>query len=213
MRSFLFALMTGIFCCSASNAQSIFDNPITATNPSASNPFTSGQTVDANLTVSGIGRGAGITANAGSNRYNAASWNTASFDPTAYFNWSMTPNSGFLLNLNSIQYTSERSSATISNFALRSSLDGYTSDIGSPVFGGGTISLSDPAYQNLSSNIEFRLYAWGATSSASTFSVNDFQFNGTVVPIPEPMTVLGVSAGLLAVGGWVRRRRMAAVVA
>jgi len=36
--------------------QSIFTNPITGINPSLNNPYTIGQIVDANITVSGIGR-------------------------------------------------------------------------------------------------------------------------------------------------------------
>ena len=42
-------------------AQSIFTNPITGTNPNTADPYTTGQTVAANMTASGIGRGAGIT--------------------------------------------------------------------------------------------------------------------------------------------------------
>ncbi len=74
----------------------IFTNPINGTNPNASNPFTSGQTVDPNITVSGIGRGAGITGTNATDRYNANSWNTASIDLTAYFEFTYcTPNVGY----------------------------------------------------------------------------------------------------------------------
>ena len=56
---------------SVSQAAIIFDNPITDTDPSLSNPYTNGQTVAANLTVSGIGRGSGIAASTAGNRYSA----------------------------------------------------------------------------------------------------------------------------------------------
>jgi len=63
---FLFFLIIG-------QGQSIFTNPITGTNPNTSNPYTTGQIVDPNLTVSGIGRGTGINGNNANDRYNANS--------------------------------------------------------------------------------------------------------------------------------------------
>jgi len=162
------------------NAQSIFTNPITGSNPSADNPYTTGQTVNANITVTGIGRGSGISANAGSDRYNANSWNTATLDQNAYFQWTLTPNAGFEIDFVSFVYTGQRSNTGPNSFAFRSSLDGYTANIGTPTATGTTINLSASTYQNICGSITFRLYGWGATSSAGTFSVNSFTFNGTV---------------------------------
>src|SRR5690554_1868626 len=67
--------------------QSIWENPIDGENPSfsTSNPFTSGDITDPNITVSGIGRGSGISGNDASDRYNANGWNATALDPTAYF--------------------------------------------------------------------------------------------------------------------------------
>ncbi|GAA3632462.1 T9SS type A sorting domain-containing protein [Flavivirga jejuensis] len=161
--------------------QSIFTNPITGTNPNTNNPYTTGQTIDANITVSGISRGAGISGNNASNRYNARSWNSGSIDLTAYFEFTITPNSGYEIDFSNFVYTSQRSNTSISNFAFRSSIDGYTSDIGTPLFNGATIDLSDTAYQNITSAITFRFYAWGAGDANNTFSINSFTFNGTVV--------------------------------
>ncbi len=158
----------------------ILTNPITATDPSLSNPFTSGQVVAANITASGIGRGAGISANAGSNRYNANSWNTASIDLTAYFTFTLTPNSGFEIDFNSFVYAGQASGSGPTSFAFRSSVDSFASNIGTPTASGTTISLSGASYQNITSAIEFRLYGWGASSSAGTFSVNEFGFTGLV---------------------------------
>lgn len=76
---------------SQSFAQSIFTNPITGTNPGLTNPYTTGQVVAANMTVTGIGQGAGITGTAANNRYAASSWNTAALDTTAFFTFTLTP--------------------------------------------------------------------------------------------------------------------------
>jgi hypothetical protein len=59
-------------------------------------------------------------------------------------------------------------------------VDGFASNIGSPTATGATINLSGPEYQNIDAQIEFRLYGWGASAAAGTFSVNNFVFNGSV---------------------------------
>jgi hypothetical protein len=172
------------FAFGTSIAQSIFDNPITGTNPNTANPYTAGQTVSSDITVSGIGRGAGITGNNGNNRYNASSWNTAALDPTAYFEFTITPNPSKAINFISFVYSSQANNVTIANFAFRSSLDGFTTDIGTPTSTGTTISLSAGAYQGITSAITFRFYAWGADLTNRTFSIDDFTFNGVTNVLP-----------------------------
>ncbi len=161
--------------------QSIFTNPITGTNPNLSNPYTTGQVVASNMTAGGIGRGTGIAGVNTNDRYNANSWNTVGLDTAAYFNFTLTPSSGFKINLLSFVYTGQASGTGPSSFALRSSVDGFTANIGTPTAGGTTISLIGSPYQNLTSEIEFRFYGWGASASGGTYSINDFTFNGTVV--------------------------------
>ncbi|MFN0213399.1 MAG: T9SS type A sorting domain-containing protein [Saprospiraceae bacterium] len=166
--------------------QSIFDNPITGTNPNTSNPYTIGQNVDPNLTVSGIGRGTGISGTNANNRYNANGWNSSSFDANDYFYWTLTPNAGQKINLTSLDYTGQVSATGPLSFAVRSSLDNYASDIATPSITNdalphsGQIDLSSSIFDNITSDISFRFYAWGASSTAGTFSINDFQFNGAV---------------------------------
>ncbi len=43
----------------------------------------------------------------------------------------------------------------------------------------------DPAYQGITTSITFRFYAWGASGSGGTFSINDFTFNGAAPPISK----------------------------
>lgn len=174
---------TGLYC------QSIWTNPITGTNPNTSNPYTTGQTFSPNITVSGISRGTGATGTNANDRYNANSWNTASIDLTAYFEWTLTPNSSFCLNFSSFVYTSQRSASGPTIFAFRSSLDGFVSNIGTVNSTGATIDLSSIAYQGINSSITFRLYAWGASGSTGTFSINDFTFNGTTSCGPPANTI------------------------
>jgi hypothetical protein len=210
------AILTVIGGLGTSNttwATVIFNNPITATDPSTANPYTAGQTFDANIIVSGIGRGAGITASSAQNRYSASSWNTTSIDTTAYFTFTLTPNSGYVINFTDFIYTGQASGAGPTSFTFRSSVDGFSADIGSPTAIGTTIDLSGAAYQGVSSAIEFRLYGWNASAGTGTFSVNDFTFDGSVVSaVPEPAEWGMISAlGLLGICGVSTWRKQCAI--
>lgn len=158
----------------------IFSNPITGTNPSSANPYTTGQTVDTNITVSGIGRGTGIIGTNTNNRYNAEGWNSTSLNANDYFTFTLTPNSGYEINFISFIYSGQASGTGPTSFVFRSSLDGYVANIGTATAIGTTIDLSSASYQNLTSAVTFRIYAWGASAPTGTFSINDFIFNGTV---------------------------------
>lgn len=191
-------LILAVLFAGMANAQ-IFSNTIVDPNPSNFNPFVLGQVVDPNVTASGIGRGSGINANAGADRYNANNW-SATFDASDYFTFTITPNSGYLVNFTQLQFTFQRSGTGANAFALRSSQDGFTSNIATGTYTGTstsaqTFSLAAAAFQNVNAAIEFRLYCWGASGAGGTSSINDFSFTGTVAQAPfltaTPLTGFG----------------------
>lgn len=171
----------------ASLAQSIWTNPITGSNPNSTDPYIIGQTVDATITVSGIGRGSGITGNAGNDRYNATAWTTSGLDLTDYFTFTLTPAANYKINLSSFEFTLQRSSTGPVNYALRSSIDNFASDISTGAYpmtaALQTVDLSGAAFQNITSAITFRIYGYNAGSNVGTASVNDFTFNGTTTTL------------------------------
>lgn len=169
-----------VLYASLSWGQSIFTNPITGTNPNTSNPYTTGQTVDANITVSGIGRGTGIAGSNANDRYNASGWSTGAIDLNDYFTFTLTPSLGYEIDFVSLVYTSQASGTGPTNFAVRSSIDGFSSNIATPAVGGATIDLSAASYQNITTAITFRVYGFNAGAAGGTFSINDFTFNGNV---------------------------------
>lgn len=179
----------------SANAANIFANAITDPNPSAANPFTLGQTFDSNISVSGIGGGPTIVPNPGSNRYAANSWSLANLDSGDYFTWTLTPNSGYEIDFNSLSGSWQRSATGPQQYSLRSSLDNFASEIASGEVTGNAVpvaySLNLSALQDVTSPIEFRLFAWGGSANAGTFSIVDFAFDGSVaaVSVPEPASL------------------------
>jgi len=168
-------------------SQVIWTNPITGTDPGLTTGFyTTGQTVNPNITVSGISKGAGVIAgNAGDNRYNTKDWATgASLTLTNndYFEFTITPNAGYRIDFESFTYTGKASNTGPKSFSFRSSITAtpYATAIGTANELGTTISLSDPLYQNRTAATTFRFYGWNASAAAGTFSINDFTFNANV---------------------------------
>jgi len=178
--TFILLFLTLGFCF----GQSIYTNTITGNNPNNFNPYTFGEVVDGNITVTGIGRGTGINGQNGNERYNARDWNLTNLDANDYFEFTITPNAAFEIDFVSFEYTGERSNLGPVNIAIRSSVDGFLADIGAPTITASTIDLSAVDYQNISTTITFRIYAWGGRNTNGTFSINDFTFNGSVNAIP-----------------------------
>jgi hypothetical protein len=175
--------LVGIVLFVQNGFSQIFSNPITGTNPNTANPYTTGQTVDPNMTASGIGRGTGISGNNANDRYNASGWNTTgSIDLNDYFTFTLTPNTNKNIDLASFTYVSQASGSGPTQFAMRSSVDGFTTNIGAPTVTGTTIDLSGAQFQDVSGPIEFRIYGWSANAAAGTFSINSFEFAG-VLPV------------------------------
>lgn len=189
------------------NAAVISMNAIGGTNPSLDTPFVSGQIVDPSVTASGINRGSGITASSAADRYSARNWTTTgTIDVNDYFTFILDANPGYEIDFTNFTYTGTASSSGPTAFAFRSSLDGFTANIGAPTASGTTISLSGSQYQHLTNPVEFRLYGYSSTSGTGTFSVNDYSFNGSVAAIPEPNTMALIGAGSLLMLGNRRRR-------
>jgi len=197
---YFFAASLLFICFSAKTfGQTLFSNAINGVNTNSSNPYSSGQIVNPDITVTGIGRGSGIFGINSNNRYDARSWKSDELDPNAYFEFELTPNTGKKIDFVSFEYTGQISVNGPVLFAFRSSVDGFSSDIGTVSATGSTVSLSEAVFQDVSSPIIFRLYAWAANTGTGTFSVNDFQFNGTVsCAVPQkpvlPDTNLGCSS-------------------
>ena len=171
-------------------SQSIFTNPINGSNPSSSNPFTNQQILNSNLTVSGIGFGSGLIANAGDDRYNLRAWSTGALLLNDYIEFTLTPNASFKIDFTSFVYNASVSSNGPANFVLRSSLNNYVTDIATLSATAGTVNLSSSTFQNVASTVTFRIYGYNAITNTGTFSINNFTFNGFVTPTSPSIPVI-----------------------
>jgi hypothetical protein len=172
-------LIAGLFCIPAFSQAQLgnwtFNNVLSGT----------GSTYN---TVNAASLGSAITTgayNGGTVFFGEDGWPSGALDPNAYLEFALTPISGRSLSLLSINMLIRRSTTGTAagsgpnNWALRSSLDGYASDITN-----GTLNLSTTpttvailplSFTGLTSTISFRLY--GYNSTVSTGGLNRFVYD------------------------------------
>ncbi len=169
-----------------------------------------------------LSRGVGITTNATANAYNSASWTTPTNSTVVnaiasndYYSIRIIADPGYTLDLTNFVYRNTRSSTGPSNITLRTSADGFSSDVASWVVT-ATVANDISTALNITgvTDIELRIYGSGASSAAGTLRVADGGNHGATgidlavfgAVVPEPGTFALLVAGLGVVTA-VRRRR------
>lgn len=190
-------------------------------------PVTSGI---ANLTEGDISRGSGVTAIVSNDTFASSQWhNQNTVDLNDYYSILLTPDSGFILSLNSITFTHQSSFQGPTQFALRTSLDAFVSNFATGTT--GTTANRDvinfsPSFNNLSSAIEIRIYGFAAANNgtnsqwwlgavpanATNPNPNNYVSNitfdlTTTAGVPEPTTAALLISAALATSTLKRRRR------
>src|SRR5690606_15733443 len=103
-------------------------NGLTGNEPSANSNGN-----DPNVSGSIITRGSGLTASGNGGRFNATNWATGSINNAVtgnnYMEFTLSPNSGCQFSLTSVFIQLQRSGTGPSAVALRSSADGYTTNL------------------------------------------------------------------------------------
>lgn len=155
---------------------------------------------------------------------------TGSLNSSIYYSVTITPLAGYTLNLDTIAFTSQRSSTGIRSYAVRSSLDSYAANLPASIspananlgVGGandfqvlfdatttaqnGSLVTLDAAYDALASAVTFRFYGWNAEANTGTFSIDNVNFIGSVTAVPEPSMLTLASLGGAAFFFLVRRK-------
>ncbi|MDD3235240.1 MAG: MBL fold metallo-hydrolase [Candidatus Cloacimonetes bacterium] len=140
-----------------------------------------------------VARGAGLTAATNGGRFNANNWASGTLDGAItgndYMTFSIAPASGYKMALSTLNFRLERSGTGPNAFTFRSSIDGFTADIGTVSYTTTTwtpFSLTLTGFSELRSSVEFRMYGYGATGTSGSAGFEgtgtDLEIVGTVSP-------------------------------
>lgn len=146
-----------------------------------------------NLSASTITRGAGLTASANGDRFNATSWALTSIANAVsgndYMEFTISPQTGYKFTISSIVIQLQRSATGPSQIALRSSLDSYGSNLDAVktvVDNTSTQSFTFTFAQTPACDVAvtYRLYSYAeaaaGTGGPGDGAGNDIVVNGTV---------------------------------
>ncbi|MFD2936016.1 T9SS type A sorting domain-containing protein [Spirosoma flavum] len=135
-------------------------------NPLAVNPYTSGYV---NLGV------------------NVQNWSTSVCNQTEYVQISVQPLGTATITLTALSFAFARSAQGPQQLTVRSSVDGFSSDIFSQAvttnYQVASIALSSSEFTNQSGSITFRIYACNPTAGGGTLKLDEIQINATVLPV------------------------------
>jgi len=203
------------------HADLILGNTFDGNTPGGVVQFTAGQVTDANITSTGVGR-PGYTLNGGFDALVAAELRgfvQPVNNGTRFFSFDVTPINGASVDFDEFVYAGfttldPNSASTVGPdfFEFRFSVDGANfTPVPGAAEAGATIDLSGLAgLQDVTSTVNFQLFvqADDDASPNTSYSLDSFEFNGTVTAVPEPSSLLGLGAlaGFILVG---RRRRVA----
>jgi hypothetical protein len=125
-----------------------------------------------------------------------------SLSPYLYYEVSVTPAPGFTMQIQSIRFDVRRSGTGIRTYCVRSSVDGFTSNLAATTGTNSKLQVlpgdvflwrfdsvstaydqrgseaSMPANSTLRSTLRLRIYAWNAESLGGSFSIDNFSIAG-----------------------------------
>ena len=131
---------------------------------------------------------------------------------STYFEFTLTPTSGFAINATGLQLGSRATTSGPTTITLRSSVDGFVADLGIVTQGADSTwrLLTMPGF-NITGDagvpVTFRIYGSGGTSAAGgNWRVDDISLTATATAIPEPGTYMLLGIGVLMCAQQFRKR-------
>lgn len=133
------------------------------------------------ITAAPISRGTGVTASASTNSISSSGWTTTStLDADDYYTFAITVDAASTLNLDSISFAERRSGTGIRTLTVRSSLDGYASDLATPIgvpddtsVRDQTVSLGTSFDALTNTTVTFRIYGYSSEAAAGTWRIQN----------------------------------------
>lgn len=145
---------------------------------SASAPVTA--TDSSVQTASAITRGGGLNVESAVSGLSSSGWTVASSpDTNDYYELSIAPSPGSLLDIDTLHFSEARSSTGVVMFEVRGSLDNFTSTLDSAITipddtanRNHSIALGS-AFDSISAPVTFRIYGYAAEGSAGTWRLRN----------------------------------------
>ena len=131
---------------------------------------------NANLTASTISRGAGLTNPGNADRFNSQNWALTDIATAIanddYVEFTITPNAGYQFRVSSIVFNIMRSATSFTGIALRSSVDGYTTNLDAEKAIADITDVTEIirftfSQANSSTPVTYRLYGWAESIGGS----------------------------------------------
>jgi hypothetical protein len=147
--------------------------------------------------------GTATLASGGSNAQSSALGGSLSTGSSAYFAVTLTNASAFIMTVESIGFGSRSTGTGPTGYALRTSLNGYATDVAGATGSLPTTSTWDyytntpttPLPIAVGSSLELRIYGWGGSAANLNnliWRIDDLH----IVVVPEPGTIsVGISSG------------------
>ncbi len=142
----------------------------------------------------------------------AATSESTAVSSNSYFEFTIAPKAGYADNMGAVNLTLSIFSGTNEGYGVRSSLDGFASDLGTGFITADypstqTISVLLPAqFQGVTSPTEFRVYDFAQAATVAPIEYfSSVSVGGSASAVPEPTTLAVL--GIPAVMALLRRRR------
>ncbi|MCF8464753.1 MAG: lamin tail domain-containing protein [Flavobacteriales bacterium] len=147
-----------------------------------------------NATASDISRGSGVSGSTSGGTFSSSGWSTGALLTVDYYEITLTPSSGFALNLTSLVFDERRSGTGIRDWEVRSSLDSYGASLGGGNVPDNTSTRTQTvtlgaSFTGLASAVTFRIYGYNAEAAGGTWRVDNVNINGTITATSSTPTV------------------------
>lgn len=155
---------------------------------------------------------------------------TGVIDLAQYYEVTLTPDVGFSLDLDNISFVLQRSSTGIRQYSVRSSIDGFASNLAASISpanaslsvvnapqtnifqvtdaatgaNSGSLVTLGGLFDAITTAVTFRFYGWNAEQSGGTFSLDNVAFTGLTASAagPQYWDTNGTTVGLGGSGTW-----------
>ena len=144
------------------------------------------------LNLSGINE-LGFPAGATGNAVSLGGWSITN-SPGDYVEFSVSPQA-YRMSITSVSFDANRTAQGPTELVIRSSSDGYSSNIGSMAVGTGFSGLNiGLSLTGIEATTSFRIYAYSAPSASGGLRLDNLKINGTVTLVPLPVELISFKA-------------------